>query len=450
MSQITNLQNGMSPLFPVVQLTPDNGNTVTADAMQNIDVFGGQGANGAVNIQTDGNPIGAIPLHELDIRLTDSLLLPITNASGSEGIIALGSTSYSADRFMHAYASTGIAGACTFLGNLSGNLTHTGSRLTGVGAGVFQNVTTGNQSVAMGVGALQLWQTGQGNTLIGDGAGLGLVTGSFNTGIGNSILGGATGNSNVAVGYLALNSNTGDSNIALGNAAMRDNTSAGDSIAIGFQSLLLNNGSNNVCIGGQTANLLLTGASNLILGNTAGTAYTSNESSNILLMNSGTIADANTIRIGTQGNGVGQQDTCFIAGIVGVTTSNSQLVTIDSTTGQLGVTDLQPFPWSVINADQTAAVNNGYICDKAGTLAFQLPATSALGDVIEVINFNTDTGTQITQGAGQQIVYGTSTTTAGAGGSLTSIKVGDTLKLVCTNANQEWFVVSSINNWTVV
>lgn len=105
-------------------------------------------------------------------------------------------------------------------------------------------------------------------------------------------------------------------------------------------------------------------------------------------------------------------------------------------------------PWTVITANQTAAVNNGYFCNKAGTLALALPAASAVGDVIEVANINTATGVQFTQAAGQQIFFSTASTTSGATGTLTSSAVGDTLKMVCRTANLTWWVVSSIGNWT--
>lgn len=71
-----------------------------------------------------------------------------------------------------------------------------------------------------------------------------------------------------------------------------------------------------------------------------GTFYFSNESNNILLNSSGVTADQNTMRLGTQGTGAWEINRCFIAGIVGVTTSNSEMVTIDSTTGQLGIASI--------------------------------------------------------------------------------------------------------------
>lgn len=110
--------------------------------------------------------------------------------------------------------------------------------------------------------------------------------------------------------------------------------------------------------------------------------------------------------------------------------------------------NVQPLEWTVITLDQTAAVNNGYFCNKAGTLLLALPAASAVGDVIEVSNINTALGIQFTQGAGQQIFIGNTNTTLGAGGTLTSIAIGDALKIVCSAANLTWQVVGGWGNWT--
>jgi len=143
-------------------------------------------------------------------------------------------------------------------------------------------------------------------------------------------------------------------------------------------------------------------------------------------------------------------------GAVGPTAGNINVIggTNISVAGNPGTSTLTinftGFAWSVITADQTAAVNNGYFCNKAGTLALGLPATSAVGDVIEVSNENTALGIQFTQAAGQQILFASASTTLGATGTLTSSAVGDTLKLVCKVANTIWRVTSSIGNWTVV
>lgn len=135
--------------------------------------------------------------------------------------------------------------------------------------------------------------------------------------------------------------------------------------------------------------------------------------------------------------------TVNIIGGTGITTSASgDTLTIDATgTG---------FTWSIIAANQTAAVNHGYWCNKAGTLALALPATSAVGDTIKVININTALGWQITQAAGQRIFFFATPTTLGASGSLASTAVGDAIEIVCRVANTIWDVQSSGGNITVV
>lgn len=107
-------------------------------------------------------------------------------------------------------------------------------------------------------------------------------------------------------------------------------------------------------------------------------------------------------------------------------------------------------PWSIITADQTAAVNNGYICNKVGTLSLLLPATSAVGSTVRVTGMNTALGWKIIQAAGQQILFGTSSTTLGSGGSLASSATNDSIEIVCNVANTTWIVLSSIGNITVV
>ncbi len=106
--------------------------------------------------------------------------------------------------------------------------------------------------------------------------------------------------------------------------------------------------------------------------------------------------------------------------------------------------------WSVITADQNAAVNNGYICNKVGLLTLTLPATAAVGTIIEVSGMNNATGWLVAQNALQQIFFGTSSTTIGTGGSLASSNIYDSVRLICNVANTSWIVLSSIGNITVV
>ena len=124
-------------------------------------------------------------------------------------------------------------------------------------------------------------------------------------------------------------------------------------------------------------------------------------------------------------------------------TNGAGSITIAATGGGL--------TWSVVTGTtQSAAVNNGYIANNAGQVTVTLPATSAVGDCVAVTGINNATGWKIAQNAGNQIFFGTSSTTAGTGGSLTSTATRDSVFLLCTSANANWQVLNSIGNITVV
>jgi hypothetical protein len=125
-------------------------------------------------------------------------------------------------------------------------------------------------------------------------------------------------------------------------------------------------------------------------------------------------------------------------------TNGAGSITISAGTGGL--------TWSVITADQTVVVGNGYICNKGSVLTLTLPASPSVGDFFAVTGINTALGWKIGQPATQQIFMGTSSTTVGTGGSLASINIRDTLSLVCVVAGTAavWQVISSMGNVTVV
>jgi hypothetical protein len=175
-------------------------------------------------------------------------------------------------------------------------------------------------TVGMGSGVLAALTSGSANTVIGYLAGQKITSGASNTIVGQQAF---------------INATTSLNNTVVGNASLSAvTTGAGSNLALGYEILTG----------------LVTGSGNIALGGSAGNSYTGAESNNILICNSGVAAESNVIRIGTQGSGASQQNECFIAGIVGVTTTNSQAVTINSSTGQLGVTALPSFaPNATIN-----------------------------------------------------------------------------------------------------
>jgi hypothetical protein len=106
--------------------------------------------------------------------------------------------------------------------------------------------------------------------------------------------------------------------------------------------------------------------------------------------------------------------------------------------------------WNTVSVNTATDVNNGYICiSPGGALTMSLPAASTKGDMLE-ITLDGATSFQVTQGAGQQIRFANSQTTAGAGGSLTTTNQGDSLRMVCQTANLKWNVLSSIGTFTVI
>lgn len=125
-----------------------------------------------------------------------------------------------------------------------------------------------------------------------------------------------------------------------------------------------------------------------------------------------------------------------------VLTTNGAGTVTWSTSGEGG--------WTAISASQTLAVNNGYFCTGGAGLSLALPATSAVGDTIDVVLDGSTSWTITQPNAGTRIRIGNQQTTLGVGGSLASTAQGDTVRLVCETANARWAVVSMIGNITVV
>lgn len=106
--------------------------------------------------------------------------------------------------------------------------------------------------------------------------------------------------------------------------------------------------------------------------------------------------------------------------------------------------------WSeVTGTSQALAVLNGYILNNAGLVTATLPATAAVGEVIAIVGKGTG-GWKIAQNASQTIHLNSSDTTTGVGGSLASTVRYNAVEVVCTTANTDFVVRSSMGNITVV
>ena len=194
------------------------------------------------------------------------------------------------------------------------NLT-TGPDNTAIGFDALYSNTTGDSNTATGSIALSSNTTGVRNTANGYAALNSNTTGERNTATGRAALTfNTTGNNNTADGHDALFFNTtGIWNTATGSFALFSNTSANDNTAIGYFALFGNTTGTNNTANGTNALLNNTiGNENIALGNLAGSNLTIGDS-NIDIGNQGVAAEADTIRIGTQGT----QTKTFIAGITG-------------------------------------------------------------------------------------------------------------------------------------
>jgi hypothetical protein len=172
----------------------------------------------------------------------------------------------------------------------------------GYAAGVHNDRGTQNAFFGTGAGGLNAASS---NTFLGAYAGGNSVQGSNSTFVGGGAGYVSAGQDNTFVGVLAGNNNT--------------------------------TGSENTYIGGSAGVANSSGSYNMFIGTGAGDFNTTG-GSDVYIVSSGCTypcSENNTIRIGTQGTGNGQQNVAYIAGIYGSTSSSGIPVYINSN-GQLG------------------------------------------------------------------------------------------------------------------
>lgn len=405
------------------------------------------------------------------INLNESLVFPNTNNTGTEGMYFLG-----ASRFMHNYGLRN-----TWLGSLAGNLSLT--------------VVTAINNTGIGYDALGLISTGHDNLAAGKSAGSSLHTGNFNVFLGSES--GAAGLGNVhcvAVGYNTLaDDQTSFDIVAIGSNALATSNGSNSCVAIGKNSqTLVSVASYNTSCGHDTLSAIDTGSFNTVYGYSSGSNLTLADGCNVLIRNTGTVGDNNTIRIGTQGNGNGEQDTCYVAGIYGSTVASATAsVTMADATGKLGVItpgtngqlligatgatpawanltstvgaivitngantiNLEAQGGGVAWAEYTAAAvplvpGNGYIMNRGTLITATLPAAAAIGSFISIVGKGAGLYT-IVQNAGQIIHFDDQDTTLTTG-SLTATNRYDCIELVCIVTDTEWVVRSSVGNFTII
>jgi len=134
------------------------------------------------------------------------------------------------------------------------------------------------------------------------------------------------------------------------------------------------------------------------------------------------------------------------AGNAGVSITNGSGVAGNPTISIAG----SGFPWTdVTGATQALAVNNGYVTNRGGGVAYTLPATATEGDMIWIAG---SLGSwTVAQNANQQILVGSASSTVGIAGSIASTNVGDCVLLLATTggASTVWRAVNLVGNLTV-
>ena len=229
---------------------------------------------------------------------------------------------------------------------------------------------------------------------------------------------------------------------------MATNNSA--NIPTGTAGTVLSGQGGNVALELSTATYPQTTTINQVLYSSAGNTVTGLATANKAVMTTTASGVPVMTALATDGQIIigstsGAPSASTITAGVGVSITNASSSIIISASG--GGTS-----WTVITIDQTAAVNNGYICNKSGLLTLTLPATASIGDIIRITGINTALGWKIAQNANQTIHVGTSSTTTGVGGSISSINIRDTLEIVCVvaGASTEYNVISSMGTYTIV
>ncbi len=124
--------------------------------------------------------------------------------------------------------------------------------------------------------------------------------------------------------------------------------------------------------------------------------------------------------------------------------SSGNVMTSDGTNWTSAAPASTSFTWSTVTGtSQTAAVDNGYFANNAGLVTVTLPATAAVGKVVEVAGQGAG-GWKLLANTGQTIQFGNlASTTAG---SFSSTNQYDTIKVVCQVANTTWQVLSAVSS----
>lgn len=279
--------------------------------MSQAGALNGNGGGGGSNVQTlTGNTGGAVPPTANNI-----------NTVGTGSITVAGN-----------------AGTSTLTAQLTGLTNH--NVLVGAGTATITNVppsTAGFVLTSNGPGADPSFQAASGSGAItqidGD---IGSATGSTITFAGLPHAG-ASVTFQAGAAQVDLYTCDAGGNMIVGEGSGNGSITGFSNVALGQSSAAgLSSGSSNVAVGNSSLGALDTGSFNVAVGSSSGVNFTTSESGNICINHQGVVSESNVLRIGDPLSGTQFLSAAYIAGIAGVTVSNTNIVTIDTMTGQLG------------------------------------------------------------------------------------------------------------------
>lgn len=271
------------------------------------------------------------------------------------------------------------------------------------------------------------------NTIIGNGSGNLTLTGASSTGLGKSVLPAlTTGNNNVAIGDHSMFSALATTEtVAIGSSSGRSLINGGQNTFVGHASGTgALNASRCVAIGFQALDSIVSATDTIAIGNLSGSAYSANESSNIIIGNIGVASENNTIRIGTQGAGAGEQNAVYMAGVYQAAVGGTNEFVIVDNTGKLGSTSESPFANEYVTDSGTAIPAAG-ILNVVGGVGI---TTSGAGNTVTITNTGGGAGGSLTFGA----YLGTSQNLS-AGGTPDTIGSATALTNVYDNSGGAWY-----------